>query len=246
MKRIGRILQPLYLLFVISSFVASVLIALPFFLLSGLIKHPIARIFIYQWVHYWAKMWLFLIGMPLCKKGKFPNGRKYVIVANHISYLDTVNIYATIPSYFRTLARKEMVRIPVFGIIYKQLTILVDRSSPESRTKSMKLMWRLLKNECHIAIFPEGGFNETNQLLNTFYNGAFRLAVNTQTPILPVLFPDTQERWHYSGWWKIFPGKNRAIFLDPIGVEGLQEEALKELVYQKMETALRDYRMGKQ
>lgn len=246
MKRIGRILHPLYLLFVISSFVASVLIALPFFLLAGLIKHPIARRFIYQLVHYWAKAWLFVTGMPLIKKGKFPNGRKYVIVANHISYLDTVNIYATIPSYFRTLARKEMVRIPVFGIIYKQLTILVDRSSPESRTKSMKLMWRLLKNECHIAIFPEGGFNETNQLLNTFYNGAFRLAVNTQTPILPVLFPDTQERWHYSGWWKIFPGKNRAIFLDPIAVEGLQEEALKELVYQKMETALRDYRMGKQ
>lgn len=203
-----------------------------------MINNAKSRKFIYQLVHYWAKGWLWLIGMPLTKKGVFPKGANYVIVANHISYLDTVNIYAAIPEYFRTLARKEMAKIPVFGLVYKQLTILVDRADNASRQKSMRLMWRQLKNENSIAVFPEGSFNETNEPLKTFYDGAFRLAFNTQTPLLPLVFPDTAKRWHYSAWWKLWPGKNRAVFLTPIPVEGLEVAQLKTLVFEKIKSQL--------
>src|SRR5690606_30271407 len=175
-------------------------IAFPFFLVAGIQDRPGARRFIWTVVHFWAKGWLWILGMRIQIHGNFPKGEKFVIIANHISYLDTVNIYAAIPEYFRTLAKKEMVRIPVFGFVYKQLAILVDRSSAESRSKSMRLMWRQLKNECHILIFPEGGFNETEEALSKCYDGAVRLAINTQTPILPLIFPDTVNRWHFSGW----------------------------------------------
>ena len=70
----------------------------------------------------------------------------------------------------------------------------------------MRLMWRMLKKECSIIIFPEGTFNETEAPLKEFYDGAFRLAINTQTEIWPVLFPDTVDRWHFSHWWKLWPG----------------------------------------
>lgn len=226
---IRAILRPFYTAFVLLTFIVSLLIAFPFFLVIGYRDDSKARRLITTIVQYWAKGWLFTIGMPMKVSGNFPKDKKFVIVANHISYLDTVNIYAAIPEYFRTLAKKEMVRVPVFGFVYKQLAILVDRSSPESRAKSMRLMWRQIRKECHIAVFPEGTFNETDEPVKEFYDGAFRLAINAQVPVLPLVFPDTVKRWHYSAWWKLWPGRNRAIFLHPVYVNGLKLEDLPEL-----------------
>lgn len=236
-----RLLQPFYTFFVLATFVASLLIAFPFFLVIGVRDNRKARKTIWLIVHYWAKGWLWLIGMRIKHSGHFPRDKKFVIVANHISYMDTVNIYASIPEYFRTLAKKEMVKIPIFGFVYKQLAILVDRSSNESRAKSMRLMWRQLRHECHITVFPEGTFNETEQPLKAFYDGAFRLAINAQVPVLPLVFPDTVHRWHYSAWWKLWPGTNRAVFLHPVYVNGLtlaDLPELKEKVHSIMSEAL--------
>lgn len=200
-----------------------------------------ARQIIWYITHYWAIGWLFIIGMPVSRKGIKPANKKYVYVANHISYLDTVLIYAAIPYYFRTLAKKEMARIPLFGFVYKQLAILVDRSSTESRAKSLRLMWRVLKNESNVAVFPEGTFNETGKPLKDFYDGAFRLAISTQTAIFPLVFPDTIHRWHYSAWWRLTPGRNRVIYLEPVETKGMVMQDLPELkkrVHEAMEAAL--------
>ena len=66
----------------------------------------------------------------------------------------------------------------------------------------------------------------------SFYDGAFRIALQTNTPILPVLFPDTVNRFHYSSFWKWSMGKNRAVFLKAIEVDASEvliafEEAIK-------------------
>ena len=226
---IRKIFQIPYTVFVLATFVASIILAFPLFLVIGFRDTPKARRIITAIVQYWSRGWLWIIGMPIQVSGTFPQDKKFIIVANHISYLDTVNIYAAIPEYFRTLAKKDMVKVPLFGFIYKQLAILVDRSSPESRAKSMRLMWRQLRNECHIAVFPEGTFNETEEPMKEFFDGAFRLAINAQVPILPLIFPDTVHRWHFSGWWKLWPGRNRAVFLHPIYVNGLTLKDLPEL-----------------
>lgn len=65
--------------------------------------------------------------------------------------------------------------------------------------------------------------------MKEFYDGAFRLAINAQVPILPLLFPDTVHRWHYSAWWKVWPGRNRAVFLHPVYVNGITTKDLPEL-----------------
>ncbi len=178
------------------------------------------------------------------RQGPFPDkNKKYVAVANHISYLDTILIYAALPSYFRTLAKKEMARIPVFGFVYKQLAILVDRSSTHSRSRSMRLMWRVLKKECNVAVFPEGTFNETHEPMKAFYDGAFRLAISTQTPVLPMLFPDTYNRWTYTGWYKLSPGRNRVVYLPIMPTKGLTMDdlpAFKEQVRQVMSNAMKE------
>ena len=240
-----KILQPFYTTYVVVTFVAGLLINFPFFVLISIGNNITARKIIYTVVKYWAQTWLWMIGMPLKKTGPQPPAGRYVVVANHISYMDTVVLFCGLPGYFRPLGKKEFARIPLFGFLYKQVAILVDRSSAESRTKSMRLMWRVLKHEGDILIFPEGTFNETGEPLKEFYNGAFRLAINTQTPILPVIFPDTVDRWHYSAWWKIWPGINRAVYLEPIPVSGMTIEHLpdlKEKVHNTMEAALMKYR----
>jgi len=240
-----KILQPFYTAFALLTFLAGFFITFPFYLAIGMRNSAGARRTIYLIVTGWAKIWLFLNGMPLQKIGKLPPPGRYIVVANHISYLDTIVLFPALPSYFRALGKKEFSKIPLIGFLYKQIAIMVDRSSPESRTKSMRLMWRVLKHEADIIIFPEGTFNETGQPLKEFYSGAFRLAIDTKTPILPIIFPDTYERWHYSAWWKLWPGRNRAVYLDPVSVSGMTMEdapMLKEKIYTLMQTALIKYR----
>jgi 1-acyl-sn-glycerol-3-phosphate acyltransferase len=239
-----RILQPVYTVYVIVTFVAGLAITFPIFLLLSLGNNFACRRVIYLIIKYWATIWLWMLGMPLRVSGTRPGPGRYIVVANHISYLDTVVLFPGLPQYFRALGKKEFSSVPVMGFLYKQIAIMVTRSSAESRAKSMRLMWRVLKNEGDILIFPEGTFNETGQPLKEFYNGAFRLAISTQTPILPVIFPDTVNRWHYSGWWKFWPGINRAIHLPAISVAGMTMQdlpQLKQKVYDVMESELKKY-----
>jgi len=240
-----KILQPFYTAWVLLSFVISLLIAFPFFALISIGNNIAARRAIYTIIRYWAEAWLWLIAMPVKRMGAKPPKGRYVVVANHISYMDTLVIFPAIPAYFRALGKKEISKIPVLGFVYKQIVVLVDRSKASSRTKSMRLMWRVLKHEANIAIFPEGTFNESPAPLKDFYDGAFRLAINAQTPILPMILVDTVDRWYYSHWWKLWPGRNRVVYMQPVEVAGLHladVPALKLKIYQQMETELRKYR----
>ena len=243
-KMFRKILQPFYTAYVVITFVISVAVLFHLFVLISLGNNVAARKAIFSIIKYWSVFWLWLIGMPVKKSGKRPPEGKYIIVANHISYLDTLVIFPAVPGHFRPLGKKEISKIPVIGFIYKQVVIMVDRSSAHSRAKSMRLLWRVLNHEANIIIFPEGTFNETAAPLKEFYDGAFRLAINTQTPIFPIIFPDTVNRWHYSAWWKFWPGINRAIHLEHIEVSGLTLENLPELkqqVFSAMEAELKKY-----
>ncbi|MCW3122088.1 MAG: 1-acyl-sn-glycerol-3-phosphate acyltransferase [Flavipsychrobacter sp.] len=243
---VRKVLQPFYTAYVIITFAVSILLAFPFFVLISLGNNATSRKAIYTIIRYWCIGWLWLIGMPVKIIGKRPRTGRYVIVANHISYLDTLIIFPGIPGFFRALGKKEVSKIPVVGFIYKQVVIMVDRSNPHSRAKSLRLLWRVLNKEGNIIIFPEGTFNETPAPLKEFYDGAFRLAINTQTPIFPMILPDTVHRWHYSAWWKIWPGRNRVVYLAPVPTDGMKMEDLPQLkkqVYNLMEAELIKYAM---
>ena len=236
-----KLLQPFYTAYVVLSFVAGLLLLFPLFLLVSIPNNSWSRRTIWRIIRPWSQIWLWLIGMPLRIQGPKPPAKRYVIVANHISYMDTVVIFSAIPAYFRALGKAEMAKVPLLGFIYKQIVILVKRDSAHNRSRSMRLMWRTARYESSVLVFPEGTFNETPAPLKDFYDGAFRLAINAQTPIFPMIFPDTVNRWHYSHWWKVWPGRNRAVYLDPVPVDGLtlaDVPMLKEKVHKLMEEAL--------
>lgn len=242
---VRKILQPVYTAYAVITFIIGLLINFPFFLLISLGNNIAARKTLYIIIRYWARIWLWVIGMPLEVIGPRPPKGRYVIVANHISYLDPVVLFSGLPGYFRALGKKEFSKVPLLGFLYKQVVIMIDRSSKHSRARSMRIMWRVLKKEADILIYPEGTFNETSRPLKEFYDGAFRLAINTQTPVFPVIFPDTVYRWHYSKWWKMWPGRNRMVYLKPVEVKGIALENLPDLkkqVYDLMEAALIEQR----
>jgi 1-acyl-sn-glycerol-3-phosphate acyltransferase len=134
-----------------------------------------------------------------------------------------------------------MAKIPIFGLIYRNAIVTVDRTSPENRAKSVLLLKSILKKEISILVFPEGTFNTTHKPLKEFYNGAFRIAVETGTPIKPVLLLNSYDRMHYESIFSMNPGKSRSIFLPEVSVEGLSAndvDLLKEKVFKMMEEEL--------
>ena len=117
------------------------------------------------------------------------------------------------------------------------MAVLVDRSDTKSKSRSMQMLRRSLQREGSIFIFPEGTFNETGEPLKSFYDGAFRLALKTNTPVLPVIFPDTYKRWHYSSFWSWNAGINRAVFLPEVDITEFQPndvQGLKQKVFDMM------------
>jgi len=93
-------------------------------------------------------------------------------------------------------------------------------------------------------VFPEGTFNMTTRPLKEFYDGAFRVAIETQTPIKPVLFLDAYRRMPFESIFLMTPGRSRILYLDEISVKGYTVEKLQQLkdeVYVIMEKKLIEY-----
>jgi 1-acyl-sn-glycerol-3-phosphate acyltransferase len=159
--------------------------------------------------------------------------------------MDTIALLGGSYGYFRMLGNKEMSKIPLLGIPYKQIGILVDRSSKVSRTKSYKLMNKMVRNGTNVAIFPEGKFNLTSdKILLDFYDGAFKLALDTGTNIIPVIMPDANKRWNNKSFINFTPGKLRVIYLDAVDISkyGSNDlDKLKQDIFNKMETELKKY-----
>ncbi len=169
-----------------------------------------------------------------------------VIVFNHISYLDIPIIMKAVRrQHVRILGKAEMAKIPVFGFLYKRAVVMVDRNNPANRAKSVMQLKSILKRNITVVISPEGTFNTTGKPLKEFYDGAFRIAIETQTPIKPVLFLDAYDRINPENFFSFTPGKSRAVYLAEIETEGLvigDVDALKQKVYNIMEAGLIKYK----
>lgn len=241
---------PFRLLYVVYAFVCFVTLMVPVFLwslvavLAGKIK---GGNLIYQACTVWADVWFALIFIRHKNifLQKLERGKSYIFVVNHLSYLDSALIPKVFRRPVRPLGKIEMARIPVFGTIYKNVIVTVDRSSAANRTKSVQALKSILRKGISVLVFPEGTFNETGLPLKSFYDGAFRVAIETKTAVVPVLFLDTYSRMSHDSVLSLNPGKSRAVFLPPVSVEGLganDVSLLKAKVFGVMEEALKQYK----
>lgn len=148
----------------------------------------------------WAKFILF--GMGFRTKIVFDEEPKevesYMFVANHTSMADIMLMLSCIKNPFVFVGKKELSKIPLFGFFYKRTCILVDRSNSKSRMAVFERAQNRLSQGLSICIFPEGGVPDESILLDTFKDGAFRLAIEHEIPIVPMTFYDNKELLSYT------------------------------------------------
>lgn len=184
---------------------------------------------------FWGKTILFVMGFKpqVETEQEIIPGKSYMFIANHASLIDVMLMLAVMKNPAVFVGKKEVKKIPVFGYVARKTSILVDRDNAESRKEVYISAQEKLNQGLSIAIFPEGLVPPEDIILSDFKNGAFRLAIEHQIPIVPMTFYDVKKRFSwtfFSGW----PGKLRVKIHNFIQTDGLtldNMEATKQKAY---------------
>lgn len=242
-----RLLQFLYSLYAFLLFAIIIILLAPIVVLVL----PLGRIkggnLMYDIFRKCAIIWLYLVGIHQTTRyigNKPDSSEQYIFISNHISYLDAIVIIPTIKHHFRPIGKYELLKIPIFGFIYKFCVITVNRANAEDRARSLEDLRKVLAKGISILVFPEGTFNESTNALKEMYDGAFKLAIETGKKIQPILLLDTFDRLHFSSVFMLKPGRSRAIYLDPIDPAlhpNADHKALKAIAEKMMSEKLAEY-----
>jgi 1-acyl-sn-glycerol-3-phosphate acyltransferase len=231
------------------AFVAIMLLIFPFVIIASFFGRIRGGNMIYRLCMWWADLWFPLVFIYFKRIYESPHDKNisYIFVSNHISNLDAAIIVKAYRQPLRPLGKVEMSKVPVFGFIYRNAIVTVDRSNAADRMKSVRILKSIISKGISVLVFPEGTFNMSHQPLKEFYDGAFRIAIETQTPIKPVLFLDSYDRLKYHHVFTLTPGRCRILYLEEIPVAGLttaDTAMLKEKVYKIMSEKLREYKVS--
>ena len=236
MNFLKEIFGRIWALWGLLFFVSTMFVAYLFYFPCHFLKEPQKARWHRSVSRVW--MWLFLqaVGCPLKVKGSehFKNLENCVIVSNHNSLMDVPVTTPFMPRANKTIARQDFAKIPVFGWIYGFGSVLVDRKDDNSRRKSFEDMKRMLTHGLDMVIYPEGTRNRTDDPLKPFYDGAFRLAVDTRKPVVPALVFNTRKVLPVTKKFFMWPSQLQMHFLPAIPSEGLTSKELKEKVFKIM------------
>lgn len=206
-----------------------ILLMFPFLVLSILTESGYPYFF--KMARIWARIILFGMGFyyKIDKEQAMNLGKSYMIVANHTSMADIMLMLAITRNPFVFVGKKELSRIPLFGFFYKRTCILVDRGSTKSRMEVFDRAQKRINQGLSICIFPEGGVpDDESILLDTFKDGAFRLAIEHQIPIVPITFADNKKRFSYT-FFSGSPGIMRVKMHAHVPTEGVAGTDRKEI-----------------
>ena len=239
-------IQILYCLYAYVLFVVIMILIFPFTIIASFFGRIKGGNMVLWLCKLWGDLWFPMIFIFFKKIYESPHdkSRPYIFVSNHISYLDAAILPKAYPHPFRPLGKVEMSRIPIFGFIYRHAIVTVDRSSTMNRANSVRILKSLLGKGISVMVFPEGTFNMTGKPLKEFYDGAFRIAIETQTAVKPVLFLDAGRRMDYRSIFSLTPGRCRLLYLDEVPVAGMSIKdvnLLKQKVFDLMERKLLEY-----
>ena len=233
MTIIKNIFARIWAVWGIVSFAATFLIVFIPSMLTYLLPDPKGSVLFIKIARLWMNVWLRLVGCPVTVIGKnnFAKGTAYIVTCNHNSLMDVPLTSPYIPGANKTIAKKSFAKIPLFGWFYTKGSVLVDRNSDASRRKSFEDMKRVLKQGIHMCIYPEGTRNRTGEPLKKFYDGAFKLAVETKTAVIPTLIFNTKKALPINKSFYFLPHKLEMHFLEPVTPGTNTVDQLKEKVF---------------
>lgn len=147
----------------------------------------------------WAPVILYGMGCPpqIRYDQRMDKKRSYMLVANHTSMLDIMLMLRVSRNPFVFVGKKELGRLPLFGFFYKRVCILVDREDSRSRSAVYRRVQGRLAKGLSICIFPEGGVPEESIILDSFKDGAFKMAIAHHIEVVPMTFFDNKQRFPF-------------------------------------------------
>jgi len=171
------------------------LLSYPFLLFF--VQHP-ARYFV-QIV--WIRKWISVLGsyaVGIRYAVEFEQEidwtRPYILCPNHTSIMDITALTYLCPQAFSFIGKIELLKNPVTRMFFKTIDIPVDRKSKISSFKAFQRGNALIQEGKSLVIFPEGKIDDSYPpSLHTFKSGAFRIALDNQVQILPIVIENAWE-----------------------------------------------------
>jgi 1-acyl-sn-glycerol-3-phosphate acyltransferase len=160
-----------------------------------------------------GRVFLWLSGIPFKVEGleRLPK-TPCVVVANHASYIDAIAIVAALPPDFAFVIKKEMVSVPLAGLLLRRLgSQFVERFDRHKGATDARRVLKLAASGQSLMFFPEGTFDETRQI-GKFLGGAFTTAARAEMPVVAVAIHGTRA---------VMPPGGLSIHRLPIRVEVL-------------------------
>lgn len=236
MRKLKKLKARALAIWALLMFASTMFIFIWFYFLCVFLPEPKKT----QWHRQISKLWMglfmLLSGIRFEVKGKevFDGLENAIVVCNHNSLLDIPVSFPFLPRANKTIAKKSFSYIPLFGWIYSFGTVLVDRKDNKSRQKSYEKMKHVLTHGLDMLIYPEGTRNKTEGPLKSFYDGAFKLAVDTQKPIVPVILLNTKKMLPAKPAMYLVPGKIEMHILPAVYPQGKTSDELKKIIYDIM------------
>lgn len=229
--------------------IASTIFFYPFlFLLVVVLKQY--RVCYHTVYKAWAWSICIAIGIVPRIKGKklLPKNQPYVMVSNHTSQLDIVVPYTRINQYFAFLAKEELKKAPLFKTNFRGMNVTVNRKDMISGKGALEECALKLAAHVNLLIFPEGTRSKIAPKMREFKSGPFRLAVDAQVPIVPLVLLDNYKRLEGGNTWmgKCGPGQSRMVVLNPISTTGKTTKdvaELSKLAHDQIEACLKSYKI---
>ena len=236
MKLIKSIIGRFLAFWALLMFATTMFIYMWFYLYCLVLREPKKTEWHRRMSQWWMGTFMMLSGIRFSVRGKqvFNNLENAVVVCNHNSMLDIPVSFPFLPRANKTIAKKSLSKIPIFGWIYSIGTVLVDRNDSKSRQDSYDKMKYVLNHGLDMLIYPEGTRNKTSAPLKSFYDGAFKLAIETQKPIVPVVLLNTKKMLPAKPVMYFKPGKITMHILPPVFPENHSIDSLKKTVYDIM------------
>ena len=247
MEILRRILSSIWKVWFGVNFIAIFLVLLPFLWILLMRRKWFPVVFVIE--RFWAWWITFFAGIYIKKYSRTDLSklsRPCVIVANHASYMDIVVSYLFLPHYFVFMAKAELAKVPLFGILFKEMNITVNRKSVTDAHRAFIKAGEEIDRGNSIYIFPEGKLSSDGEY-KPLKNGAFKLAIDKQIPVLPVTYINNWKILQNGGFFKSFggPGIAKIVIHEPISTVGMTEEnlvPLRQQVYELTKKTLEEFK----
>lgn len=238
----GLIPRALWKLFFILNFVVGLILLYPVFAILFVRKKRYDGAF--SLMKFWARWVAAVPGVWWKIKREVPAEElpeACIYVANHSSYLDIVLSYVAIPKYFVYMGKAEIEKAPLLRIFFRDMNIYVDRKTRSGSYAAFVAVGEKLRSGQSVFIYPEGTIESKGQLKN-FKNGAFRMAIEHQVPIVPVTFKNNWKLLQNGGFFKSHgrPGLSEITVHRPVPTKGMTEEDLVSLRHTVREIILHE------